>query len=107
MEPLPEDLAATRKALHAVAEQRVAPVRQQVTGRIDLRATAGGFGTPVFDEDREVRVDGAELVTVARGTETREALAGVDDATARWLGRFYAFALHVLTEIGRDMPREW
>jgi hypothetical protein len=107
MESLPASFAETRDALHAVAEQRVAPARQAVTGRIDLRATAGGFGTPVFDEDREVRVDGAELVIIARGTEQRELLDGVDEHAARWLGRFFAFALHVLTEVARDMPREW
>jgi hypothetical protein len=85
----------------------VAPARAAVTGRIDLRATPGGFGTPVFDGDREVRVDGAELVVTARGRETREGLDGVDEAAARWLGRFFALALHTLTELGRDMPREW
>jgi hypothetical protein len=107
MDPLPADYTATREALHAVAEQQVAPARQAVTGRIDLRATAGGFGTPVFDADREVRVDGAQLVTIGRAQETRGSIAGVDDAAARWLGRYFAFALDILTEITRDMPREW
>jgi hypothetical protein len=106
-DPLPEHFTATRDALHGIAEQRVSPPRQAVTQRIDLRATAGGFGTPVFDGDREVRVDGAELVTIARGVETREPLDDVDDDAARWLGRFFAFALDVLTELGRDLPREW
>jgi hypothetical protein len=107
MDPLPEHYTETRTALHAIAVERVSPVREAVTGRIDLRATAGGFGTPVFDEDREVRVDGAELVTIARGAEAREELDGIDEAAARWLGRYFAFALHVLTEIARDMPQEW
>jgi hypothetical protein len=106
-DPLPEHFTATRDARHGIAEQRVSPPRQAVTQRIDLRATAGGFGTPVFDGDREVRVDGAELVTIARGVETREPLDDVDDDAARWLGRFFAFALDVLTELGRDLPREW
>jgi hypothetical protein len=107
IEPLPPGFAATRAALHAVAEQRVSPPRAEVTGRIDLRATAGGFGTPVFDGDREVRVDGAALVVIGRGEETREPLDGVDEVAARWLGRFFALALHTLTELARDMPREW
>jgi hypothetical protein len=107
IEPPPPGFAATRAALHAIAEHRVSPARAEVTGRIDLRATAGGFGTPVFDGDREVRVDGAELVVIARGEETRERLDGVDEEAARWLGRYFALALHTLTELGRDMPREW
>src|SRR4051794_15951393 len=107
MDPLPPDFERTRRALHRVAEERVMPPRREATGRLDLRATPGGFGTPVFDSDREVRTDGAELVTTGRGAESREPLGGVDDAAARWLGRFFAVALHTLTELGRDMPREW
>ena len=82
------------------------PPRRDAIGRIDLRATPGGFGTPVFDGDRELRTDGAELVVTGRGEERREPLPDVDDAAARWLGRFFALALHVLTELGRDLPRE-
>ncbi len=107
MDPLPDGFAATRAALHAVAEQRVMPPRREAAGRLDLRATPGGFGTPVFDYDREVRTDGAELVVTGRGTETREPLGDVDEAAARWLGRFFAVALHTLTELGRDLPREY
>ena len=107
MDPIPPGFAATRLALHAVAEQRVSPPRREATGRIDLRATAGGFGTPVFAGDREVRTDGAELVIVGGGEERRERLDGVDAVAARWLGRFFALALHVLTELGRDLPREY
>ena len=107
MDPLPPDFATTRRALHRIAEERVMPPRRDVTGRIDLRATPGGFGTPVFDGDREVRTDGAALVVTGRGSEAREPLDGVDDGAARWLGRYFALALHTLTELGRDMPREY
>jgi hypothetical protein len=107
MEPPPPGFAATRAALHAIAEERVSPARAAVTGRIDLRATPGGFGTPVFDGDRQLRTDGAVLVTHGRGEESREPLDGVDDAAARWLGRWFALALHVLTEVTRDLPGEW
>jgi hypothetical protein len=107
MEPIPPAYATTRAVLHRVAVERVSPARAEVIGRIDLRATAGGFGTPVFDGDREVRVDGAQIVVVAAGQEIREPLEGVDEVAARWLGRFFALALHTLTELARDMPREW
>ncbi len=100
------DFAETRVVLHALAEERIAPARAAVTGRIDLRATPGGFGTPVFDGDRQLRTDGATLVTHGRGEEQREPIPGADDAAARELGRFFALALDTLTELGRDMPRE-
>ncbi len=38
----------TREALHTIAEHVLAPARYAVTGRIGLRATPGGFGTPPF-----------------------------------------------------------
>lgn len=62
--PLPSSFAATRRALHRVAEEIVAPARKP-DNEISLRATPGGFGTPPFEYDgaqRQVRVEGAELV---------------------------------------------
>lgn len=106
MEPPPEDLSASRLVLHRLAEERIAPARAAVTGRIDLLATPGGFGTPVFDGDRQLRTDGATLVTHGRGEEMHEPIPGADDAAARWLGHFFALAMETLTELGRDLPRE-
>jgi hypothetical protein len=74
----PDLLAATRRSLHAVAEQVLAAALHRSTGRIGLRATPGGFGTPPFDGPdgvRQVRVDGVELVTTIAAAA---ALVGVD-----------------------------
>jgi hypothetical protein len=70
-----EDLVGTRLALQAVAEHVLTAALHATTGRIGLRATPGGFGTPWFTpagvlEDRaagepsarRLRVDGVELV---------------------------------------------
>jgi hypothetical protein len=64
--PVPSDLPATRVALHAVAERVVSPARHAANGKIGLRYTRGGFGTPFFrsaeGRDRQVRVDETRLV---------------------------------------------
>jgi hypothetical protein len=62
-------LIRTRVAWHTVAEHVVAPARYRAAGRIGLRATPGGYGTPVFGEHEQVRVAGRDLVH-ARGDDT-------------------------------------
>lgn len=64
LQPLPSSFAATRSALHRVAEEIVAPARKP-DNEIALEATPGGFGTPWFEHDgarQRVRVEGGELV---------------------------------------------
>jgi len=103
--PLPEGFAATRDRLHEVAIQDVSPPRERVTGHIDLQATPGGFGTRPYGEDgRTVRVEGAALV---REDGSRQPIAGVDEAAARWLGDFYALAYDVLHELKLEWPPDW
>ena len=72
LKPLPDSFAATREALHRVAEQIVAPARKP-HNEIALRQTPGGFGTPEFDFEgkrTQVRVEGTALVLTANGGET-------------------------------------
>jgi hypothetical protein len=60
-----EHLSATRRGLHELAEQVLAADLHRHTGRIGLRPTPGGFGTPPFIVDgstRQVRIEGEELV---------------------------------------------
>lgn len=125
--PLTEAFAATRAALHRVAEHVLAPARVAATGNeIALEATSGGFGTPVFPDGGRVRVEGAELVVeAADGGARREALTtlpaaaafaglpaddldpaplAVDHASARALGALYAFAWDVLTDLRAQAP---
>lgn len=121
--PAPAALATTRDALHQLAENVLSPVQYAVNSDIHFRWTPGGFGTPRFGEDRQLRVEGAQLVAVAGGesetqpiTSLREAAefvggdaAGrsetpldVNDAAARWLGEFYGFAFALLERIATE-----
>jgi hypothetical protein len=60
--PLPRAFVGTRRSLHALAEHVVAPARHAANGRIGLRFTRGGFGTPYFGADRQIRVEAGRLV---------------------------------------------
>jgi hypothetical protein len=60
-EPPPGN-AATRTALHTLATSVLTPARHAACGKIGLRWTYGGFGTPFFADDRQVRVQGTHLV---------------------------------------------
>ena len=84
LRPLPETFAATRDALHRVAETIVAPARVAATGNeIALEAASGGFGTPPFPDGGRVRVEGAELVVEAPdGAARRAALTTLPEAAA-------------------------
>jgi hypothetical protein len=72
-----DTLSATREALHAVAENVLAPARRRANGKIGLRYTAGGFGTPFFRSEgdggvgEQVRVEGFDVVVVRKGREER------------------------------------
>ena len=80
-----ERLAATREALHAVAEQVLAAARHQATGRIGLVASPGGFSTPPFSVDgvtRTVGVHGTEIVVTDDGDARREPLTTLRAAAA-------------------------
>ena len=101
LEPLPASFAQTRKALHIVAEDLLAPQRRP-ENEIALRYTRGGFGTPYFEldgADCQVRVEHNELIH-QRGDEElqRRPIPGVDPEPARALGEFYGFACAVLEE---------
>jgi len=60
--PLPPRFDETRGALHAVAEHLLAPSRHAANGKIGLRFTYRGFGTPFFGDGRQVRIEDGELV---------------------------------------------
>lgn len=63
--PAPATLTQTRLALHRLAAYVVAPVRHSANGKFGLRWTAGGFGTPFFNDDtsmdRQIRIAGTDL----------------------------------------------
>lgn len=86
-------LVTTRRSLHALAEQVIAPLRVQATGNeIALRPRPNGFGTPELPEGGWVGTDGTDLVRVdadgARDTTRITSLldaadfVGLDDAAS-------------------------
>ena len=60
--PTPAGLPATRLALHRLAVYVVSPARRRANGKIALRWTLRGLGTPFFDDDEQVRIAGNHLV---------------------------------------------
>lgn len=68
-------LVSSRLALHRLAFYVLSASRQAATGRIGLRSTPGGFGTPLFrDADarmRVLRVEGTDLVIETDGDVER------------------------------------
>lgn len=80
--PLPDGFAMTRLALHAVAEHVVAPCRHAANGKIGLRYTYRGFGTPFFGDDRQVRVEDATVVVADRQRDRPAVLSTLRAAAA-------------------------
>jgi hypothetical protein len=69
--PVPPTFAATRLALHRLAVYVVSPARRRVNGKIGLRWTLNGMGTPFFGADEQIRVTRTDLVR-QRGTQAWE-----------------------------------
>jgi hypothetical protein len=93
LEPLPNTWVETRTELHRLATYVLSPARTKANGKLALRFTLDGFGTPFFGEDEQVRLQGLELVRqrgdrveTARLTTLREAAelvgVGIDPALA-------------------------
>ncbi|MFV1989186.1 MAG: hypothetical protein ACC652_00420 [Acidimicrobiales bacterium] len=57
----PAHLGATRQSLHALGEYLMSPYRRSVNGKIGLRYTYGGIGTPFVLGDRQLRIDESGL----------------------------------------------
>jgi hypothetical protein len=79
---LPAEFPRTREALHRLAEHVLAPARHRANGKIGLRFTYRGFGTPFFGDDRQVRVEGAELILHVGHEVIRAPLASLGTAAA-------------------------
>ena len=79
----PTTFATTRHGLHALAEHVLAPARYVANRKIGLRWTRGGFGTPFFGDDRQVRVEGTDLAVTDGRASTAAAITTVGDAAAQ------------------------
>ena len=85
--PLPDDFQFTRDQLHQIAFYAVAPARYAAEGRMGLRATHGGFGTPEF-ERRLARVEGDLLVYEQEGNIATQQITTIR-AAAGFFGNEY------------------
>jgi hypothetical protein len=89
LHPLPDGYDTGRRALHQIAFFAVAPKRYSVTGKLGLRYTHGGFGTPFYRDaegaDEQVRVEG-DLLVRQIGEEVRFEPVSTAGAAAAFLG---------------------
>jgi len=98
--PLPDRFVSCREVLHGYAEGTLKPAREAANGKIGLRYARGGFGTPFFGADEQLRVEGVELVRVDGGEEaSREAIGGVSAEAVAALADWYGFVTSVLEEL--------
>jgi hypothetical protein len=99
LKPLPDGYVETREALRRLACYVLSPARKAVTGRIGLQPTPGGFGTPVFGDDEELRVQRDALI--------RQKGASTDSVPITSLSAAAVFAGVTLSDdpgVGRDIP---
>jgi hypothetical protein len=108
LRPAPETVPATRRALHHVAVSVLAPARRRVNGKIGLRYTYRGFGTPFFGDDEQVRVVGDELVRQRGDGAVAEPVTTLAAAASLALGgppdRDWAARLDVPAPVDPDEP---
>jgi hypothetical protein len=131
--PPPATYVATREALRSLACYVIAPARKARTGRIGLRPTGDGFGTPPFEDGTRIAVRGdrlrvdpgrdtqittlraaAELVGVELSPDpgvgrdlplfTPDDELAVDAPASLWLGGWYAFAGGHLERLADRLP---
>lgn len=78
----PESFESTRQGLHVLAEHVLAAARHRVNGKVGLRFTRGGFGTPFFGGDEQLRIEGDAVVRQVGHRQTRETLTTPGAAAA-------------------------
>ena len=83
--PPPTSCPSTRLALHRLGVYVLSPARRRANTKIAFRWTLGGFGTPFFGENEQVRVTPEGVVRQRRG-----------DAEVRPFGSLNAMADFVL-----------
>lgn len=90
---VPSGYVSSRDDFHRVAYGVISNARKAANGKFGLRYTSGGFGTPFFGDDEQVRVEGTELIvqrgetvvaetltTLARAAEVAGTVANADQA---------------------------
>lgn len=82
---VPRGYPPARDAYHRLAYSVIAEARRLATTKFGLRYTRGGFGTPFFGADRQVRVEHGRLV-VQDGMEARDTEITSITAAAAFVG---------------------
>lgn len=77
---VPDGYASSRGDFHRLAYSVVAAARHESNGKFGLRFTAGGFGTPFFGDDRQVRMVGNTLVDQQGATARTHQPTSLNDA---------------------------
>lgn len=104
---LPDDFAATRLALHRLAVYVISPARRAHVGKIGLRATDDGFGTPPFAAGgvaTQVRVSGGWLVVEEDGDWRGLDLVGSGSPSLRQAAGFVGVDLDLDAAEAFDVP---
>ena len=78
----PATLTDTREALHRLVVYVLSPARRRANGKIALRWTLGGIGTPFFGDDEQVRVTGNWLVRQIDATATAVPITSLSEMAA-------------------------
>jgi hypothetical protein len=104
LSPLPPTFIATRESLRRLACYVLAPARKAANGKIGLRFTHGGFGTPFYwpkgsSTDEQLRVVGAQLVRQQGGEAAVEDITTLEAAAA-----FAGASLSDDPGVGSDLP---
>jgi hypothetical protein len=128
MTPPPPNFVSTREALRSLACYAISPARKARTGRIGLRSTGEGIGTPPFDDGSRIAVRGdrlsiepdrdvpittlraaAELLGITLSPDpgvghdlppfTPDDALAVDATASLWLGAWYDFASRQLDRL--------
>ncbi len=79
---VPDGYVAACEAYHRLAYAVVAAARHEANGKFGLRFTAGGFGTPFFGDDRQVRMVGDVLVMQSAGSARTLVPGSIGEAAA-------------------------
>lgn len=77
VEPAPAGYQQTLVALHRLAMAAIAPARHQANGKFGLRWVRGGFGTPFFGDDVQIRVIGDQLLIERPGEVTSTTITSI------------------------------
>ena len=99
LEPVPDGWTETREAMRRLACYVLAPARKAANGKIGLRYTYGGFGTPFFGADEQLRVEGPSLIRQQGEDAELVGITSLADAAA-----FAGVTLSEDPGVGSELP---